>query len=176
VPVLVSRTGSFEELPDDAVGKVDIDDTEEDLLLEYLLLLARSPEIRRAMARNARRYVAEHHTLQEAAGGYLEFLLSMRGIESEIALPPAPPTEPASIPEVTSPPGDKSPALFTSIVIPQFAPQAAPRQPAGPQAIPEYDRPTDFLSLAAEAAIEIGVDEEDQAVLSELARRVAELE
>jgi hypothetical protein len=42
--------------------------------------------------------------------------------------------------------------------------------------IPEYDRPTDFLTLAAEAAMEIGIDEEDPAVMSALARRVAELE
>src|SRR5207248_6545821 len=58
VPVLVSRTGSFEELPDDAVGKIDIDDTEEDLLLEDLLLLAHRPDLRAVMSANARRYVA----------------------------------------------------------------------------------------------------------------------
>src|SRR5436309_2982439 len=79
VPVLVSRTGAFEELPDDAVGKVDVDDTEEDLLLEYLLALARRPDLREAMARSARRYVADHHTLEQAGRGYLEFLAGESG-------------------------------------------------------------------------------------------------
>ncbi len=79
VPVLVSRTGSFEELPDDAAGKIDIGDIEEELLLEYLLLLARRPDLRAAMSEAARRYVAEHHTLQEAAHGYLEFVASLQG-------------------------------------------------------------------------------------------------
>ena len=34
VPVLVSRTGSFEELPDDAAGKVDVGDIEEEFDVE----------------------------------------------------------------------------------------------------------------------------------------------
>ena len=76
VPVLVSRTGSFEELPDDAAGKIDVGEIEEELLLEYLLLLARRPDVREAMSQAARRYVAEHHTLEGAARGYLEFLVS----------------------------------------------------------------------------------------------------
>ena len=79
VPVLVSRTGSFEELPDDAAGKIDVGDIEEELLLEYLLLLARRPDVREAMSQAARRYVAEHHTLEGAARGYLEFLVSISG-------------------------------------------------------------------------------------------------
>ncbi len=83
-PVLVSRTGSFEELPDEAVGKIDVGDIEEELLIEDLLLLARRPDIREAMSRSGRRYVAECHSLEGAAQGYLKFLASLSGDAHEI--------------------------------------------------------------------------------------------
>src|SRR4051812_49993379 len=51
LPVLVSDTGAFAELPAAAVGQVDIGGIEEELLLEYLLLLVRRPAVRRAMGR-----------------------------------------------------------------------------------------------------------------------------
>jgi glycosyltransferase involved in cell wall biosynthesis len=167
VPVLVSRTGSFEELPDDAVGKVDIDDTEEDLLLEYLLLLARRPDVRQAMSVSARRYVAERHTLEGAARGYLEFLLSMQGSAAEITIP----SEQSKIEAPVSTIAGH--AEEASRVAPAGQSQPAP---IVQQAIPEYDQPTDLVSLAAEVAAEIGIDEDDQSVLAQLARRVAELE
>ncbi|MGI8588655.1 MAG: glycosyltransferase family 4 protein [Chloroflexia bacterium] len=73
-PVLVSRVGSFAELPDSAAAKVDVGEIEEELLLEYLLLLSRRPDLREAMGRAARLYIAEHHTLEGAAEGYLAVL------------------------------------------------------------------------------------------------------
>ena len=83
VPVLVSRTGSFEELPDSAAGKIDIGDIEEELLLEYLLLLSKRPDLRDAMSHAAREYVAQNHTLEQAALDYLNFLAP--GVEVELA-------------------------------------------------------------------------------------------
>jgi glycosyltransferase involved in cell wall biosynthesis len=89
VPVLVSRTGSFEELPDSAAGKVDIGEVEEELLLEYLLLLARRPDVREAMSVAARKYVAERHTMEGAARGYLEFLARQAGLDAtEVTIRP----------------------------------------------------------------------------------------
>src|SRR5439155_11968281 len=49
LPVLVSDTGAFSELPDAAVGKVDVGGLEEEMLLEDLLLLSRRPDVRAAM-------------------------------------------------------------------------------------------------------------------------------
>jgi len=74
LPVLVSRTGAFDELPDGTCVKVDVDDDEADLVLEYLRLLAGDAALRRRIGGNARRYVAEHHTLTQAAQGYLDAL------------------------------------------------------------------------------------------------------
>ena len=47
-----------------------------ELLVEYLLLLTRRPDVRAAMSAAARRYVAEQHTLEGAVRGYLEFGVS----------------------------------------------------------------------------------------------------
>ncbi|MCL5959098.1 MAG: hypothetical protein M1358_07210, partial [Chloroflexi bacterium] len=79
-PVLVSRTGSFTELPDDCCGKIDIDESEEDLLLEYLLFLAENPEAREQMGRNAREYVAREHNMAVATEGYFRFLSQLLGL------------------------------------------------------------------------------------------------
>jgi glycosyltransferase involved in cell wall biosynthesis len=73
-PVLVSRTGAFTELPDATCIKVDVDDAEEELLLEYLRLLARRPELAHALGQNARRHVAVHARPADAARDYFHFL------------------------------------------------------------------------------------------------------
>jgi len=73
-PVIVSRAGAFAEIPDGACAKVDVDDSEEELLLAYLLRLAADPGLRRAMGENARAYVAAHHTLAGSARAYAAFL------------------------------------------------------------------------------------------------------
>ena len=93
VPTIVSRAGSFAELPDDACAKVDLDETEEELLAVYVRRLAADPELRRRMGENARRYVAEHHTLGGTARGYADFL---RGVVESGARPfrAAPPLVP----------------------------------------------------------------------------------
>jgi glycosyltransferase involved in cell wall biosynthesis len=84
-PVLVSRTGAFVELPDDTCIKVDVDDAEEELLLEYLRLLARRPEVAAELGYNARRYVAEQARLSDAAHDYYLFLCQILGQPATIA-------------------------------------------------------------------------------------------
>jgi glycosyltransferase involved in cell wall biosynthesis len=73
-PVVVSRLGAFAEIPDDAAAKVDLDDAEEDVLFAYLHRLATDPGLRRTMGENARRHMAEHHTLAGSARGYADFV------------------------------------------------------------------------------------------------------
>ncbi|MDQ3706914.1 MAG: glycosyltransferase family 4 protein [Chloroflexota bacterium] len=160
VPVLVSRTGSFEELPDEAAGKVDVGEFEEELLLEYLLLLARRPDLREAMSVSARRYVAEHHTLEQAATGYLRFLSSLsRKVagEPEITLSPT-----AAAVHVPAPTG-----TITSLQIGQAA--SAPPSPSTPaRKLP--DNVT--VAVVAEAAAELGIEESDTWLLAEITRAI----
>ena len=73
-PLIVNNTGAFAEIPDDCCAKVDLDDTEEDLLLAYLRLIAGDEELRRRMGENARRHMAVHHSLAGSAQGYADFL------------------------------------------------------------------------------------------------------
>jgi hypothetical protein len=153
VPVLVSRTGAFEELPDDAVGKIDVDDTEEELLLEYLLLLARRPDLRVAMSSAARRYVAQHHTLAQAVRGYLEFLLSLKGRQAEISIP-------AHIPPTTD---DRRPTVATAL-------------PINPKiANPKSKMDSEVLTILADAAAELDIEATDDLVLNGIADKIAGL-
>jgi glycosyltransferase involved in cell wall biosynthesis len=73
-PLIVNETGSFAEIPDDCCAKVPLDDTEENLLLAYLRLLAGDGPLRRRMGENARRHMALHHSLAGSARAYADFL------------------------------------------------------------------------------------------------------
>jgi len=167
VPVLVSRTGSFEELPDDAVGKVDVSDIEEELLLEYLLLLARHQDVRSAMSANARRYIAAHHTLEGAARGYLEFLLSLQGKQAEIVVPP-----PAAI--EGSEHVERVPAHALQASSQESGAPSASRSPVAEPQAPERAVPR-VIAAVAQAAAEIGIGENDDAVLAHIARAVEDI-
>ncbi|HYG63104.1 MAG TPA: glycosyltransferase family 4 protein [Thermoanaerobaculia bacterium] len=73
-PVIVSDTGAFSEIPDDCCAKVDLDETEEELLLAYLRRFALDEGLRRRTGDNARRYIAAHHTLEGSARGYADVI------------------------------------------------------------------------------------------------------
>lgn len=73
-PVIVSDTGSFREIPAGCCARVPLDPVEEDLLAALLVRLAKDPALRRQMGDNARRHMAEHHTLEGSAAGYAAFL------------------------------------------------------------------------------------------------------
>ena len=75
-PVMVSRTGTFSELPDDVCIKVDVDEWETAEILAYLRRLAADPILRAALGDNARAYIASHHTVAQSASAY------MRAIEN----------------------------------------------------------------------------------------------
>ena len=73
-PVIVSHTGAFSEIPDDCCAKIDLDETEEELLAAVLLRLATDEPLRRRMGENARRHMATHHTLEGSARAYADFV------------------------------------------------------------------------------------------------------
>ena len=89
-PLIVNDTGAFSEIPDDCCAKVPLDDSEEELLLAYLRLLAHDEPLRRRMSENARRHMAGHHTLAGSARGYAEFLRTIveTGAQPFQAVPP----------------------------------------------------------------------------------------
>jgi glycosyltransferase involved in cell wall biosynthesis len=73
-PVIVSNTGAFSEIPDDCCAKIDLDETEEELLAAVLTRLATDEPLRRQMGENARRHIATYHTLEGSARAYAEFV------------------------------------------------------------------------------------------------------
>lgn len=77
-PCIVSNAGWFAELPDDCVAKVDLDETEDELLLAYLRALLDDESLRSRMGRNARRYIRERSSPERAAREYIEFVASLR--------------------------------------------------------------------------------------------------
>jgi len=89
-PVVVSRAGAFAEIPEACCAQVDLDETEEDLLVAYLERLEADGDLRRRMGENARRYAAAHHSLEASARGYADLLRQVvdQGAAPFRALPP----------------------------------------------------------------------------------------
>jgi len=75
--VLVSDVGAFREFPDDVCLKVPVGAGEEDLIFEYLNLLASRPDVARAMGERAARYVKEECNWDRVACLYASFLQSV---------------------------------------------------------------------------------------------------
>jgi glycosyltransferase involved in cell wall biosynthesis len=147
-PVIVSRTGAFEELPDDSVIKVDVDDAEEELLLEYLRWLAQNPARGVALGANARRYVEQAARLDDAAYDYYRFICQVLNRTPEIE--PAPVVPEAR--EVIKTSQSGLPALVYQAHVTD----------------PQDGLPPGWDELA-QAAAEIGLDENDP-VLEEVTR------
>jgi glycosyltransferase involved in cell wall biosynthesis/SAM-dependent methyltransferase len=103
-PVLISDVGAFREFPDDVCLKVPVGAGEEELIFEYLNLLAARPDVAREIGERASRYVREECKWDRVAGLYVAFLEGVvEGVEWTEAEPPAvrPPQPPA--PEPVSP-------------------------------------------------------------------------
>jgi glycosyltransferase involved in cell wall biosynthesis len=66
-PVIVSNVGWFSEIPDNCCLKVDVDSYEEDILLEYMKLLASDERLRKQIGKNAREYVQKEHDPKKIA-------------------------------------------------------------------------------------------------------------
>ena len=80
LPTIVTETGAFADLPDDAVLKVPPDAFEGELLTTYLRALATNEPFRRALGANARDFVRREHTMRRAAEGYLDVLSEVTGL------------------------------------------------------------------------------------------------
>jgi len=72
--VLVSAVGAFREFPDEVCLKVPVGESEEDLIFEYLNLLASRPDVARALGERAARYVKEECNWDRVACLYASFL------------------------------------------------------------------------------------------------------
>jgi len=89
-PVIVSAAGAFSELPDDICLKVPVASTEEDLIFEYLNLLASRSDLARAMGERAKQWVARECNWSAVARQYVQFLAQFRaGCEAALCEPPA---------------------------------------------------------------------------------------
>lgn len=75
--VLVSDVGAFREFPDDVCLKVPVGAGEEDLIFEYLNLLASRPDVARGLGERAARYVKEECNWDRVAQLYAGFLQSV---------------------------------------------------------------------------------------------------
>ena len=71
---IVTRGDETAAFPPDAVIRVDPDESETEMLAHYLSLLAQHPEARELLGRNARRHLAEQHSLDRVTQLYLEVL------------------------------------------------------------------------------------------------------
>lgn len=134
-PLIVNNTGAFAEIPDDCCAKVDLNDTEEDLLVAYLRLLATDEPLRRQVGENARRHMAEHHSLEASARAYAAFL--QEAVETR-----ARPFE--AVPPLT--------------------------------AYPEHDLLSDLVRETTADMVDLGVGEEDDDLLREIAGAIVELD
>ena len=79
LPTIVTDTGAFADLPDDAVLKAPPDSFEGETLVAFLHTLATNLPFRRAIGANARAFVLREHTMRRAAEGYLDVLQEVTG-------------------------------------------------------------------------------------------------
>ena len=74
---IVTRGDETAAFPTDAVIRVDAGEPETEMLAHYLCLLAQHPELRSVLGNSARRYLAEHHSLDKVSAQYVEVLRGM---------------------------------------------------------------------------------------------------
>lgn len=74
VPSIVADIGWYSELPDDSVIKLPLDSHADALLQAYLRRLLGDKSFRARIGENARRHMLAHHSMEQAATGYLEFI------------------------------------------------------------------------------------------------------
>jgi glycosyltransferase involved in cell wall biosynthesis len=73
-PVLVSDTGSYQELPGEAVIKISCDVDEKEMIKRFLQALADDVDFRQSLGREAARYAAQECSLAGCAKQYAEFI------------------------------------------------------------------------------------------------------
>jgi glycosyltransferase involved in cell wall biosynthesis len=96
-PTLISASGSFLEIPTAAAVHIPIGAGERDMLSHSAYLLYRHPELRAALARNAREFTITQHTLPHSAAAYAQTLAQHFGWDT-------PPIQRPPLWDVTPPP------------------------------------------------------------------------
>lgn len=157
-PTLVSATGAFAELPPGVAAQVDTDSSESDLILSYCRLLAGRPDLSEAMGELARTYVAQEHSLDRAAQGYIRFLAQVYDWPVVQRIHPAP----LWIEYQRSADHQPLPADYQPL-------------PADHQPPPADYQPLIPIPAVAQALVEMGITERDEVVLRAMASRMAEL-
>ncbi|MBI2886627.1 MAG: glycosyltransferase [Chloroflexi bacterium] len=89
-PAIVSDVGANRELPGTTCFKLPVGGDEAPLLAAVLRLLAREERFREELGRRARRYVETHHSLAQAARGYIEVVEELLERPAVTAQPPLP--------------------------------------------------------------------------------------
>ncbi|NTU79421.1 MAG: glycosyltransferase family 4 protein [Chloroflexales bacterium] len=158
-PTLVSAVGSFAELLPGTAAQVDPGPAEGEQILAYCRLLLRRPDLAAALGERARAFVAAEHTLAGAALGYARFLARLYGW-------------PALVRARAEPLWSLDPSPEPDAPVPTAAPQAPNGQAQQPKPVEE---PAPLVAAAARAANELGLGEEDSAVLRALAERIIDL-
>ena len=72
-PAIISNLGENLDFPATVCIKIPLDDTEEEKIFQAFSTLFHNPEQRNSMGAQARKFVMEHHSIQQAADKYLAF-------------------------------------------------------------------------------------------------------
>lgn len=161
-PTLVTASGSFTELPPGVAAQVDMDRGERDLILAYCRLLTSQPTIAAALGANARAYVAQSHTLDDAAKGYMDFLANLYSWEPPQKKRNQPLWNPSS-PDI--PPTTNNPPKTTT------ARDSATHQVSTTEA----SAPSPLTSAVVAALSQIGIHDHDHTLLHTAAQAIADL-
>ncbi len=76
-PVLTSDLCELLDIPNTCCTKIPLNETEEETLLQAFHRLYRYPEQRQALGRNARKFIEDHHSMQQATDKYIAFCEKM---------------------------------------------------------------------------------------------------
>jgi glycosyltransferase involved in cell wall biosynthesis/predicted SAM-dependent methyltransferase len=78
-PAIVTETGSFREYPEHTCLRVRADPSEEELLFEYMMLLAQRSDVREAIGTRAREWMERNCSWQSVAEQYAGFVADVSG-------------------------------------------------------------------------------------------------
>ena len=173
--VIVSRVGWFAELPDDAVAKIDVDDTETELLRVVLERLLQDQPLRATMGTNARRYIEQECAVQDAARAYADFLRAVnegRAVSKNYFKPNENAASSRRAQAIDAPRDDASRQMANNTRVPS----ASPAETGGDTVHEQTSAvASDWRDDVARAYAELGFQEDDP-LLREIAQQIVELD
>lgn len=81
IPVIVSKVGTFADLPDDICPKVEVNDRETDVLFNHMKQLAFNADMRCHLGAMSKRFAEEHLSFDVVAQKYINFIGELRSKE-----------------------------------------------------------------------------------------------